>query len=53
MYLQKPGLRPAALAFKNYKPGQKPPQAKLRAWLFLAWPGLASGLQVRPEPAHH
>ena len=46
MYLQKPGLRPAALAFKNYKPGQKPPQAKLRAWL-----GPASGL--RPEPAHH
>ena len=42
----KAGLRLAALAFKIYKLGQKPPQAKLRAWL-----GLASGL--RPEPAHH
>jgi transposase InsO family protein len=32
------------LAFKNYRPGQKPPQAKHRAWLGpaifgLAWPG--------------
>ena len=44
--LQKLGLRPAALAFKNLRPGQKPPQAKHRAWL-----GLASGLRL--EPAHH
>ena len=46
MYLQMPGFRLVVLAFKIYKPGQKPPQAKLRAWL-----GPASGL--RPEPAHH
>ena len=44
MYLQKPGPKPGALAFKNYRPGQKPPQAKHRAWLGpaffgLAWPG--------------
>ena len=44
IYLQKPGPKPAALAFKNHRPGQKPPQAKHRARLgpaFFgpAWPG--------------
>ena len=36
IYIQKLGLRPAALAFKNRRPGQKPPQAKHKG---LAWPG--------------
>ena len=44
MYLRKPGPKPGALAFKNYRPGQKTPQAKHRARLGpaffgLAWPG--------------
>ena len=44
MYLRKPGPKPGALAFKNYRPGQKLPQAKHRARLGpaffgLAWPG--------------
>ena len=44
--LKKLGLRPAALAFKIHRPGQKPPQAKHRAWLGLAFFGLARpGLQ--------
>ena len=46
MYLRKPGPKPGALAFKNYRPGQKPPQAKHRARL-----GPAFGL--RQELAHH
>ena len=49
--VQKPGLRPTALALAYPRPGQKPAQAKGQARLFLAWPGPASGL--RPKPAHH
>ena len=52
--VQKPGLRPTALAFLYPRPGQKPAQAKSQARLgrlFLAWLGPASGF--RPEPAHH
>jgi hypothetical protein len=39
--VQKPGLRPTALAFPYPRPGQKPAQAKGQgpAWLGLAWPG--------------
>jgi hypothetical protein len=42
--VQKPGLRPTALAFLYPRPGQKPAQAKGWAWLGpaffgLAWPG--------------
>jgi hypothetical protein len=42
--VQKPGLRPTALAFLYPRPGQKPAQAKGQAWLGpaffgLAWPG--------------
>ena len=42
--VQKPGLRPTALAFPYPRPGQKPAQAKGRARLGpaffgLAWPG--------------
>ena len=39
--VQKPGLRPTALAFLYPRLGQKPAQAKSQAWLFfgLAWPG--------------
>ena len=36
-----PGFRLVVLAFKIYKPGQKPPQAKLRARLGPAFFGLA------------
>ena len=49
--VQKPGLRPTALAFLYPRPGQKPAQAKSQARLFLAWLGPASGF--RPELAHH
>ena len=45
-YTTRPGPRPAALAFENDRPSQKPPQAKL-----LARPGPAFGL--RPGLAHH
>src|ERR1700675_2222114 len=43
IYLQKPGPKPAALAFKNHRPGQKPPQAKHKglAWPGFFWPSLA------------
>ena len=42
---EKPWLRPTALAFPKPRPGQKPSQAKVLAWLgpaFFgsAWPGL-------------
>ena len=39
--VQKPGLRPTALAFLYPRPGQKPAQAKSQAWLGLAFFGLA------------
>ena len=41
IYLQKPGPKPVALAFKNRRPGQKPTQAKYKGLAFFgpAWPG--------------